>query len=85
MWAVCIHVRLRKRVYIFQLVQILIIEGETGSGKTTQIPQYLYEAVSDNSVSVLTPCHCILTTSSIRDTARMVRRLAVHNLVEWPP
>lgn len=25
--------------------QILIIEGETGSGKTTQIPQYLYEAV----------------------------------------
>ena len=23
--------------------QILIIEGETGSGKTTQIPQYLYE------------------------------------------
>ena len=25
-------------------VQILIIEGETGSGKTTQIPQYLHEA-----------------------------------------
>ncbi|KAA3670913.1 pre-mRNA-splicing factor ATP-dependent RNA helicase DHX16 [Paragonimus westermani] len=25
--------------------QILIIEGETGSGKTTQIPQYLYETV----------------------------------------
>ncbi|KER23198.1 hypothetical protein T265_14685, partial [Opisthorchis viverrini] len=24
--------------------QVLIIEGETGSGKTTQIPQYLYEA-----------------------------------------
>lgn len=24
--------------------QILIVEGETGSGKTTQIPQYLYEA-----------------------------------------
>jgi len=23
--------------------QILIVEGETGSGKTTQIPQYLYE------------------------------------------
>jgi len=26
--------------------QVLIIEGETGSGKTTQIPQYLYKAVS---------------------------------------
>lgn len=25
--------------------QVLIIEGETGSGKTTQLPQYLYEAV----------------------------------------
>lgn len=24
--------------------QVMIIEGETGSGKTTQIPQYLYEA-----------------------------------------
>ena len=28
--------------------QVLIIEGETGSGKTTQIPQYLVEAVSNN-------------------------------------
>ena len=26
--------------------QVLIIEGETGSGKTTQIPQYLAKAVS---------------------------------------
>jgi len=25
--------------------QVLIIEGETGCGKTTQIPQYLHEAV----------------------------------------
>ena len=30
-----------QNVYFFQ---VLIIEGETGSGKTTQIPQYLYEA-----------------------------------------
>ncbi|KAJ7308782.1 Putative pre-mRNA-splicing factor ATP-dependent RNA helicase dhx16, partial [Desmophyllum pertusum] len=25
--------------------EVIIIEGETGSGKTTQIPQYLHEAV----------------------------------------
>ena len=28
--------------------QILIIEGETGSGKTTQVPQYLHHAVSSH-------------------------------------
>ena len=28
----------------FFFYQVLIIEGETGSGKTTQIPQYLHEA-----------------------------------------
>lgn len=36
-------------IYSFY-IQILIIEGETGSGKTTQIPQYLYEAVGYYSV-----------------------------------
>ena len=33
--------------------QVLIIEGETGSGKTTQIPQYLYEAVSSIGANTL--------------------------------
>jgi pre-mRNA-splicing factor ATP-dependent RNA helicase DHX16 len=31
--------------------QVLIIEGETGSGKTTQIPQYLHHAVSETGLS----------------------------------
>lgn len=31
--------------------QVLIIEGETGSGKTTQIPQYLHEAVSGSDLT----------------------------------
>lgn len=35
--------------------QVLIIEGETGSGKTTQLPQYLYEAVSDLRDSIIGP------------------------------
>jgi HrpA-like RNA helicase len=26
--------------------QVLIVEGDTGSGKTTQLTQYLYESVS---------------------------------------
>jgi len=33
--------------------QVLIIEGETGSGKTTQIPQYLFEAgYTDGSMKI---------------------------------
>lgn len=31
--------------------QVLIIEGETGSGKTTQIPQYLFEEVQSSHPS----------------------------------
>lgn len=38
--------------------QVLIIEGETGSGKTTQIPQYLHEAV--RTLVVLFFKHCYL-------------------------
>ncbi|KAK7488061.1 hypothetical protein BaRGS_00020652 [Batillaria attramentaria] len=34
----------RDLIAAIEVHQVLIIEGETGSGKTTQIPQYLYEA-----------------------------------------
>lgn len=37
----------------FYFTQILIIEGETGSGKTTQIPQYLHEAgFTENNIII---------------------------------
>ena len=35
--------------------QVLIIEGETGSGKTTQVPQYLHDAVRNYIFCVLYP------------------------------
>lgn len=35
--------------------QVLIIEGETGSGKTTQIPQYLFEEVRHSHPRWLVP------------------------------
>lgn len=36
---------IKKFYFSLKLIfQILIIEGETGSGKTTQIPQYLHQA-----------------------------------------
>lgn len=45
--------------------QVLIIEGETGSGKTTQIPQYLYEAVGPLSAFGLLLVRAVLLLLSV--------------------
>ena len=55
------------------MLQILIIEGETGSGKTTQIPQYLYEAVSQHRCDQL-PLFKVTGVSICRAIPRMGRR-----------
>ena len=44
--------------------QVLIIEGETGSGKTTQIPQYLHQAVSGCGVESVSYTHLTLPTTA---------------------
>jgi ATP-dependent RNA helicase DDX35 len=43
-------------LYTIENFQVTIIVGETGSGKTTQIPQFLYRAgwTSDGSVIAVT-------------------------------
>nr|XP_050863129.1 pre-mRNA-splicing factor ATP-dependent RNA helicase DHX16 isoform X1 [Vespula vulgaris] len=56
--------------------QILIIEGETGSGKTTQIPQYLYEsgfAVNDKIIGCSEPRR----VAAMSVAARVAHEMAV--------
>ena len=50
--------------YVF--LKVLIIEGETGSGKTTQIPNYLYEAVSF-SITIILEYKYFLNTETLSE------------------
>lgn len=58
------HLKLHVTVKICLLnqLQVLIIEGETGSGKTTQIPQYLHEAVGTDL------CTCYATMAVVTNS-----------------
>lgn len=60
--------------------QVLIICGETGSGKTTQLPQYLYEAVSFLFV-LFTFVFRMSNTAMFRVIARTTSELDAHSLV----
>lgn len=56
--------------------QVLIIEGETGSGKTTQIPQYLYEAgYADNDKII--GCTQPRRVAAMSVAARVAHEMAV--------
>ncbi|XP_012538179.1 pre-mRNA-splicing factor ATP-dependent RNA helicase DHX16 [Monomorium pharaonis] len=56
--------------------QILIIEGETGSGKTTQIPQYLYEyGFADNDKII--GCTQPRRVAAMSVAARVAHEMAV--------
>lgn len=49
-------------LYTIETYPVTIIVGETGSGKTTQIPQFLYNAgwTSDGSVIAVTQVRLII-------------------------
>lgn len=56
--------------------QILIIEGETGSGKTTQIPQYLYESGFTDDGKII-GCTEPRRVASMSVAARVAQEMAV--------
>lgn len=55
----------REMLYLLENHQVLILVGETGTGKTTQIPQYLYEAgwTAGGKLVCCTQPRCIAATS----------------------
>lgn len=78
--------------------QVLIIEGETGSGKTTQIPQYLHEAgftdggtigvniailfVSINFIVIIKEDNILVPPCTLY--CFQVRKWDARSLAEWP-
>lgn len=44
-----------KFMKLFQENQVIVLVGETGSGKTTQIPQFALEAIAQQTPSVRIP------------------------------
>lgn len=57
--------------------QVLIIEGETGSGKTTQIPQYLFEAgyTSEKKIGCTQPRRVAAMSVASRVAQEMSKKL----------
>lgn len=58
-------------------MQILIIEGETGSGKTTQIPQYLVEAGFTNEGQYKIGCTQPRRVAAMSVAARVAEEMNV--------
>lgn len=68
-----IHSHREEIIHAIQKNQVTIVVGETGSGKTTQLPQYLYRAsFSENGVIGITEPRRIAATSVAEFVAKQL-------------
>ncbi|KAJ3334228.1 hypothetical protein HDU76_006600 [Blyttiomyces sp. JEL0837] len=58
--------------------QILIVVGDTGSGKTTQLPQYINEAFSDKRIIVTQPRRIAAISASTRVADEMGEKVGAN-------